>query len=246
MSCCALRFDAGLDKARAERLDLVAHRRADVEGLDHGAEPPAGGDRLQARDTGTEDERARRGDRAGRGHHQREDAGQPERGHHGGVVPGKRRHRREHVHVLGPADARHGLQPKCGHAPVDEGADHRRVAGGLEHTDQDRSPLHLTHEGDVRAADDHDDVRIGDERRPIRDDLGAHLDIRGVGDAGGRSGTRLNRYRCTRGHQLRRGSRNQSDPGFVGRDLGGSGDAHAVCVLYGSIARTRCPLTTAP
>ena len=30
-------------------------------------------------------------------------------------------------------------------------------------------------EAGVRAADDHDDVRVGEQRRAIRDDLGAHL-----------------------------------------------------------------------
>ena len=71
-------------------------------------------------DTGAEDQRARRGDRSGRGHHQREDARQPERGHHCGVVAGERRHRREDVHVLRAADAGHRLEPEGGDALVDE------------------------------------------------------------------------------------------------------------------------------
>ena len=55
----------------------------------------------------------------------------------------------------------------------------------------------------VGTADDHCDVRAFQERRPIGDNLRAHLAVRVVGDPRRHPGTRLNGYRCTRGHELR-------------------------------------------
>ncbi len=81
-----LRLDAGLDESRAQRLDLVAHRRPDIKCLDNCAEAAAGGDRLKTGDTRAKDERSRRCQRSRGGHHQREDARQPVGGHHGGVI----------------------------------------------------------------------------------------------------------------------------------------------------------------
>ena len=103
------RLERQLDELRAEALDLLLDRRADVVGLDLGAEPPRGGDRLQAGDAGADDEDARGGDRAGRGHQHREHARQRVGGEQHALVAGDRRHRRERVHALRARDARHQL-----------------------------------------------------------------------------------------------------------------------------------------
>ena len=42
--------------------------------------------------------------------------------------PGERRHRRQDVHVLRPADAGHRLQPEGGHALIDQRSHQVRVA----------------------------------------------------------------------------------------------------------------------
>ena len=65
-----------LERAAAERGDLLPGGAADVEAADDGAEALGGGDRLQAGDAGAEHQHLGRGDGAGgRGHHREEAAG---------------------------------------------------------------------------------------------------------------------------------------------------------------------------
>src|SRR5687768_3430150 len=71
-----LSLERQFDELGAHALDLLLHRRADVVGLDLGAEPPGGGDRLQSGHTGTDDEDACGRDGAGGGHEHREHAWQ--------------------------------------------------------------------------------------------------------------------------------------------------------------------------
>ena len=235
-----VRLDAGLHESRAERLDLIAHRGADVERLHDGAEPTAGRDRLKSRDARSQDERPRRGDRSGSGHHQREDAREPNSGDDRSVVSRERRHRREHVHVLGAADARHRLEAKCRDAAVDERAKQRGIPGRFENADEDRAALELGHERHVGAAHHNDDVGVGEQCRAVGRHLGSNLDVCGVGDPCGGPGPGLNGYRCTGGHQLRCRAWDERDPSLAGRRLCGGGDAHAAWGLYGSAMRTRC------
>ena len=87
-----------------------------VVGGDDGAEPPRGGDRLQAGDAGAHHQHAGGGDRAGRGHHHRKELAEAARGHQHRLVAGGRRLRRKGVHRLGARDARHQLQAEGGDA----------------------------------------------------------------------------------------------------------------------------------
>ena len=109
----AFAFDAGdiLDEDRlgAERLDLLLGRRAHVGRADLRAEPPGGGDRLQAGDADAHHEHLGRADRARRGHHHREGAAISRRGVDHRLVAGEVRLRRQDVHRLGARDARHPL-----------------------------------------------------------------------------------------------------------------------------------------
>ena len=98
-----------LERAAAERGDLLPGGAADVEAGDDGAEALGGGDRLQAGDAGAEHQHARRRDGAGgRGHHREEAAGlaggEQRRGVAGDVGLGG-----ERVHRLGAGDPRDRL-----------------------------------------------------------------------------------------------------------------------------------------
>ena len=87
-----------------------------VEGLDAGAEPPGGGDGLQARHADADDEHLGRRNRAGRRHHHRQDGVELVGGGDDGDVAGEIRLAAEHVHLLGDRGARNELAAQGGHA----------------------------------------------------------------------------------------------------------------------------------
>ena len=98
-----------LEELRAQRLDLLLDRRADVEPLHDRAEPPRGRDRLQPRHAGAEHEHRRRPDRPRRGHQHRVVAAELHRADQRGAVPGDVRLRGQRVHRLRAADPRDRL-----------------------------------------------------------------------------------------------------------------------------------------
>jgi hypothetical protein len=86
------RVERELDELGAEALDLFLHRRPHVVRLHDGAEPLRRGDRLQPCDAGAEHQHLCGGERAGRGHEQREHLRQMVGRQQHGFVAGDRGH----------------------------------------------------------------------------------------------------------------------------------------------------------
>ena len=105
-----------LERAAAERCDLLPGGATDVEAGDDRAEALGGRDRLQAGDSGAEHEHLCRGDGAGGGGHHREEAARFARGEQRRGVAGDVGLRGERVHRLGAGDPRDRLHREAGDA----------------------------------------------------------------------------------------------------------------------------------
>ena len=123
----ALGGNAGLDELRAERLHLILRCAAHVIRFDYGAQSPRGGDGLQTRHAGTDDEHRRRANRAGGGgQHGKKFLQRVRRDEHR-LVAGDGGLRRQRVHRLRARDARHQFHGKTRDPVAFEGA-HEIVA----------------------------------------------------------------------------------------------------------------------
>ena len=128
-------FKRQLDELRADALHLLLGGGPHVVGLHRRAEPPRGGDRLQPRHAGADDEHARGLDGAGRGGEHGKHARQVAGGQQHGLVAGHGRHRRQRVHALRARDARHQLHRQRRDAARRQRRGQRRLAQRIEKGD---------------------------------------------------------------------------------------------------------------
>jgi hypothetical protein len=126
-----------LQERRADGLDLLLHRRPDVERRHDRAETPRGRDRLEAGDTGAEHEDARRRDRPRRGHQEgkqlRHAVGADQRS----LVARDGRLGGQRIHRLRARDARDRLHRERDHAVPLEPLNAFPIGQRLEEADQD-------------------------------------------------------------------------------------------------------------
>ena len=124
----------------------------------------------RARDARAQDEHARRGDGAGRRHEHRKEPRERGRRHEHGLVAGRGRLRREHVHHLRDRRARDHVDRDRRDLARGEGA-HEVVLDEREEERDERAPLlEAAHLVDARRADLHDGVGVGQERLERRVD----------------------------------------------------------------------------
>jgi hypothetical protein len=123
------------------------------------SEATRAGDGLQAGDADAHDEHARGGHRAGRRHHHRQRA--LERGSriHHRLIAGEVRLRRQHVHALRAADARHQLHGEQRDTRLGQRVEALGIGERVEHADQRRALFHLV--GEVRARPPYREHDIG-------------------------------------------------------------------------------------
>ena len=129
-----------LEELRAQRLDLLLDRGADVEGGHDRAEAPRGGDRLQPGDARAEHEHLGGRDRARGGHQHREEARQLLGGDDHREVAGDRGLRGQRVHRLRARDARDRLHREGGRAGGGDPLQAVGVRERGEEADQDGVP----------------------------------------------------------------------------------------------------------
>ncbi len=128
--------DAEIEEGRAERLHLLADRRAHVEAGHHRAEAARGRDRLEAGNAGAEDERARRRDRSRGGRQHRQEPRQPVGADQNSLVSGDGGLRRERVHRLCPRRSRDRLHREGEHALLAELRDPLGLGQRLQECDE--------------------------------------------------------------------------------------------------------------
>ena len=146
------RLQVQLDEGGAHRAHLVGGGGPHVVGLDDGAEPLGGRDRLQPGDPGPEHQHPGRRHGAGRGHEQREEPRQPHRRLQRAAVAGHQRLRGQRVHRLGPRDARHQLHRERRHPGRLQGADAVQLARPGDEPDGDRTRRAAGRPGPAAAA----------------------------------------------------------------------------------------------
>ena len=224
-----LHFLGGHERG-AEALHLLPCGRPNVERLDLGSEPAGRGDGLQARHARAQHEHLRRGDRARRGHHHREELDRGVRPQERGLVAGHRAHGGEHVHALRPRDSRHELHGQRRHAPLGEPLQEVAVPMRIQQADEDgagrelgdliRPPFRPTWRSDPRhdPGASHQGARAGHLR--------ARLPVGGVGEAGRQSGLFLDRHLVAGLDELARCIGRQRHPGLARGRLHGNGDSH--------------------
>ncbi len=187
-------LDLEADEARAEALDLLLDRGADVVRLDDRAEAARGRDRLEPGDAGAQDQHAGRRDRARGRHEHRQEAGEPVGGHERGLVAGHRGLRRQRVHLLRARDARDQLHAQRGDAAVGEAAHQVGLGQRVEHRDQHGAfgeQLDLVAaERIVPAGTAHlqDELRLPKQRGGVRHHHGSRLPIGVIIRAGAPAG----------------------------------------------------------
>ena len=130
------------DEGGAEALDLLLGGGSDIGGADDRAEAAGGGDRLQAGHPGAHHQDPGGLDRAGCGHHHRQGAAEFGGGVEHRPVAGEVGLGGQHVHCLGPRDARDQLHREGGDPGRGIGLDFGRAAQGLQQADQRRAALH--------------------------------------------------------------------------------------------------------
>ena len=177
----ALGGDARLDELRTERAHLLARRAADVVGLDHGAEPLRGRDRLQARDARADHEHGGRADRARGGRQHREELVERGRADQHGLVAGDRRLRGQRVHRLRARDARHELHGEAGDAPFLQRAHQRGLVVRREEAGDGGAVLELRDQGGVRRL--HREEEVGRGEHGVRAVGQGDVLVLGVGKA---------------------------------------------------------------
>ncbi len=150
---------------------------------------------------------------------------------HSRVVSGQRRHRGEHIHVLGPADPGHRLEAKRGDAPLQEGLEGFGVAARVQHAHQGRSLLQAAQVGRFGPADHDRQVGAAEQRRTIGGQLGSGFAVHLVTESGGRTGADLDGHRGSRLDDLGHGFGDQRHTGLAPSGLGGNGDSHAPATL---------------
>jgi hypothetical protein len=106
--------NAGIDELGAERFDLLTGGGTHVVGFDHGAQTLAGGNGLQAGDTGANDQHAGRADGAGGGGQHREELGAAGGGDQAALVAGAGSLRGQGIHALRARDARQQFEREGG------------------------------------------------------------------------------------------------------------------------------------
>ncbi len=212
------------DELGAEAFDLLLGRRTHVGRGDDGAEPARGRDRLQAGDAGAHDEHLRRRHRAGRRHHHRQRAAIFGGAVDHRAVAGEIGLAREHIHDLRAGDARHQLHREGGDAGIGHGLERRVLAVGVHDGDDERAllvagklggggPAHLEHHVGVRE-------RVGGHGRAGGGEFG-------VGNAGPRSGARLDRDLGAEPLHLLDRVRRRGDPIFGRVGLTRDSNAHS-------------------
>jgi hypothetical protein len=105
----ARRFHVQHDEPRAETLDLLLHRRANVVPADDRAQPTRRRDRLQSRDARADHQHTRWRNRSRCRHQHRKHAGQGIGRDQHRLIARDRGHRGERVHALRARNARHQL-----------------------------------------------------------------------------------------------------------------------------------------
>ena len=125
------------DEFCAKGLDLFLGRGTHVGRCDHGAEAPAGGDRLQAGDADAHDEQLRGRDRAGGGHHHRQGPTVFGRGVDHRAIASKVCLARQHVHRLGAGYAREKLHGERCHPGLRHRLDRLAVFVRVHRRDDD-------------------------------------------------------------------------------------------------------------
>ena len=162
----AVGADAGFDELGAQRLHLFAGGATNVIRLDHGAQAPRGGDGLQPRHAGADDQRLRRADGAGgRGQHGHE-LFEVVGGDQHGLVAGQRGLRGQAVHRLGAGDARNELDREAGDLAVAQRLHLGLARVGLQEADHHGAGFELADLLEAERRDRQQDVGLRQDRRP--------------------------------------------------------------------------------
>ena len=216
--------EAEVEEPGPHRLHLVGRGGPHVVGLDDGAEPARGGDRLQARDPGAEHQDLGRRDGARGGHEQREEPRQPHRRLEGAPVAGDERLGGQRVHRLGPRDARDELHGQRRHPGRLQGADAVQLAGPGDEPDGDRARAQPGHLGRQQRPD----VRhqVGALQHVTAEHVGTGRAVVVVGGQGSLARSGLDAHLVALPDQERDRLRRQGDPPLTRPRLGRNADQH--------------------
>ena len=144
----------------AERFNLLLGRGPHVGRGDDSAEPPRGGDRLQAGNADTHHEHFGCRNRACRGHHHRESAAEGLGCLDHGAIAGEIGLAGQHIHHLRAGDARHQFHRKCQNAGLGQRLQRGLVAVGIHDRNDQGAALVAGKLGCLRAFHLDDDVGI--------------------------------------------------------------------------------------
>ncbi|MNF96609.1 hypothetical protein D3C84_794040 [compost metagenome] len=128
-------FVRDVDELRTQGFNLFLHRRTYVGRFNHGTQALGGGDGLQARDTGAQNQHARGFHGARCGHQHRHEARIVMRGQQHGFIAGNVGLRREHVEALCAGCTRRGFQGERGNAALGQFGN-GFIAERVEHANQ--------------------------------------------------------------------------------------------------------------
>ena len=181
------------------------------------AESACGGERLESRDAGTENDDLRGPDGAGRGHQQREVLVDLGGSGEDRAIAGEVGLARQRVHRLRPRDPWHELHREGGDARLCERTDHREVAVRRGEADEDRATVHRAGLVDGRRGDAQHETHPG--RIGRGDQLGSRGRVVLVREPCRLTGTSLDGDHRTEGDELTDGVRRGGDASFAGRPL---------------------------
>ena len=195
------------DEARAHGLHLLGDLGAHVGAAHDGAQRTGGADPGQPRHAGADDVDARGLELARRRHLPSQGAAQVRRGLDDGAVAGQVRLGGEHVHGLGPGQARHGVHRERGEVARPQVLQQPGATGRVQPADEHRAAAHEAQLPVRRRVGGQD--HLAPPCRLRIDQVRARLPVVVVGDVGDGPGAALDTDRVPQGdqllHRLRRG-----------------------------------------
>ena len=225
-----------VDEGATHGDDLIGRGRAHVVGRDPGTKALGRGDCLQSGHAGPEHEHSSRRNRTGRGHVEREEAGESDGRLEHHAIAGDQRLASERVHRLGARDARNQLEGKGRRAGRGQGGDGGQLGGRRRQTDRDRAGAESSRE--LRGEGAHVAVDIEVARGEVRHNGGTGIRVGGVAVTGRGARTGLNQDLESKGCELGHCLGGRRDAALTLQAFSSDADSHAR-LLRGERPRAR-------
>ena len=217
VTALARRAHPEVEKARAQRLDLLAGFRAHVEAFHLRTKTPGSGNGLQARHARTDHQHLGRSHGAGSSGQHREETGRAFGRDQRRLVAGHAGLRTEHVHRLRAGGARQLLQREQLQAVASGQCRKRRITGRGQQANHAGSGLELLQDQRRRRLHAQQDIDLAPTARVEHTCAG--IVIGRIGEACGQAGAGLVPDGNAEGTELARGFRRQRHAPFARRGL---------------------------